>query len=551
MRKLNNKYTKLVLVPIAIVLIAMASPTERYFEIAKNLDIFATLFKEVNAYYVDEIQPDDLIKTGIDAMLSSLDPYTNYIPEEEIESFRTLTTGQYAGIGALIGRVNNKTVITMPYEGFAAFKAGLKIGDELIQIDDTIVKGKSISEISSLLKGQANTSVKIQIGRLGQEQPLTFEFKREKIKVGNVPYADLVSNETGYIKLEDFTPGAGKEVASALKELKKKGAKSIILDLRDNPGGLLNEAVNVANVFVGKNREVVSTKGKLKEWNKTYKTLNNPVDVDIPLVVLTSGGSASAAEIVAGVIQDYDRGVLIGSRTFGKGLVQTTRPLTYNSQLKVTTAKYYIPSGRCIQALDYSNRKEDGTVSRIADSLRQEFKTKSGRLVYDGGGLSPDIDIPVQYYAPITFSLVSKGLIFEYANVYSSRNKESVSARDFQLTEKEYADFTNWLGDKEYDYTTKVESNLIKLEESAKKEKYFEDIESQLEELKNKVKHNREKDLVRFREEIEQSLKEEIVARQFLEKGSIEASFNKDEGLNKSIEILADHKEYLKILRHN
>lgn len=549
MYKFNNRILKLLAIPLTITLVAFVAPTERYFEIAKNLDIFATLFKEVNAYYVDEVEPDALIRTGIDAMLSSLDPYTNYIPEEELESFRSLTTGQYAGIGALIGKIENKTVITMPYDGFAAYKAGLRIGDELISIDGVSTEGKSVSAISSMLKGQANTQVKIKVKRTGNSELLTFEFKREKIRVGNVPYYGLVAQEVGYIKLEDFTPGAGKEVASALKEIKKNGAKSVILDLRDNPGGLLNEAVNVANVFISKNREVVSTKGKVKDWNKTYKTLNNPIDAQIPLVVLTSGGSASAAEIVAGVIQDYDRGVLLGNRTFGKGLVQTTRPLTYNSQLKVTTAKYYIPSGRCIQALDYSNRSEDGTVNRIADSLKVEFKTKNGRSVYDGGGLSPDITIPVQYYAPITASLISKGLIFNYANVFASKNKSITLPKEFKLSDKQYQEFKNWLEDKAYDYTTKVERDLVKLEESAKKEKYFEDIEQQLKGLKDKMKHNKESDLIKFSEEIKQALEEEISARYFLEKGAIQASFKQDMDLKQSIEILEDEKNYKSILK--
>lgn len=535
---------------LAVTLVSFTAPTERYFEIAKNLDIFATLFKEVNAYYVDEVDPDKMIRTGIDAMLASLDPYTNYIPEDEIESFRTMTTGQYAGIGALIGTVNNKTVITMPYEGFAAYNAGLRIGDELVSIDGKDVSGKSVSDISTLLKGQAKTEVEIQVRRYGHDEPLKFTFKREKITVSNVPYFGMVSGNVGYVKLEDFTMDAGREVAKAVENLKDEGAKNIILDLRDNPGGLLSEAVNVANIFIPKNKEVVSTKGKVEEWNKVYKTLNQPVDTDIPLVILTNGGSASASEIVAGVIQDYDRGVLIGSRTFGKGLVQTTRPLTYNAQLKVTTAKYYIPSGRCIQELDYTHRDEDGTVHEIADSLKMEFKTASGRSVYDGGGLDPDVKVRSEYYAPITVSLLSKGLIFQYATIYASKKESIPAAATFHLTDAEYDNFKQWLASKDYDYTTKVEEELAELEKSSKKEKYFDDIEDQLKALEKKVQHNKEQDLVKFKEEVKQALQEEIASRYYLQKGTIQAALPNDEDVQKAIELFNNPENYKHLLSH-
>lgn len=533
---------------VSAIALSFTAPAERYFEIAKNLDIFATLFKEVNAYYVDEIEPDKLIRTGIDAMLSSLDPYTNYIPEDEIESFRTLTTGQYAGIGALIGNLNGKVVITMPYEKFAANRAGLKIGDELISVNDINVQGKTVPEISALLKGQARTKVKVQVKRFSEPEPLTFEFTREKISLGNVPYFGMVEESVGYIKLEDFTPGAGKEVANALKELKSEGAESVILDLRSNPGGLLSEAVNVSNIFIPKNKEVVSTKGKVIEWNKTYKTLNNPVDTQISLVVLINGGSASASEIVSGVVQDYDRGLLVGSKTFGKGLVQTTRPLTYNSQLKVTTAKYYIPSGRCIQALDYTHRNEDGSVDKFADSLKTEFRTRKGRLVYDGAGLDPDVAVGGEYLSPITISLVSKGLVFNYATEFYYRQKERINAPTFKLSQADFDDFKKWLKDKDYDYTTSVEKTLEQLEKSAKEEKYYDDISSELKQLRSEVLHNKESDLETFKTEIMQILREEIVSRQFLVKGSIQASFESDKNIQTALKLLKDRNEYNKYL---
>jgi len=551
MKRNRNKLVILSVLLAAIFIVAATKPGERYFLIAKNLDIFATLFKEVNAYYVDEVEPDQLIRTGIDSMLSSLDPYTNYIPEEDIESFRTMTTGQYAGIGALIGKVKKRVLITMPYEGFAAYKAGLKVGDELLQVDGVDVSGKSTADISGLLKGPVHTDVEVTIKRYGIEEPLKITITRENITVNNVPYFGLIAPRVGYIKLEDFTTKAGEEVEQAVIKLKEQGAEGVILDLRNNPGGLLSEAVNVANVFIPKNKEVVSTKGKVEEWNKTYKTLNRPVDTDIQLVVLANGGSASASEIVSGTIQDYDRGILIGTNTFGKGLVQTTRPLPYNSQLKVTTAKYYIPSGRCIQALDYTHRNNDGSVSRVPDSLKVKFKTAKGRIVYDGEGLSPDIGVPDKKYAPITATLITKGLIFDFATEYASSNPKPENIQDFEINEATYADFKTWLKGKDYDYTTLVEHNIRELIESAHEEKYYNDIKEQLEELREEVAHNKEYDLSHFKEDIKEELREEILSRYYNRKGSIISSFKKDEQVQKAIEVLQDKKLYNKTLSLN
>ncbi len=549
MKKL--KYTLLSVVVIVLVSVAAVAPNSKYFEIAKNLDIFATLFKEVNAYYVDEVDPDKLIRTGIDAMLYSLDPYTNYIPEEDIESFRTMTTGQYAGIGAYIGKINGRNIITMPYEGFPAYKAGLQIGDELIEVDGVNIEGFDISQISSLLKGQAKTKVIVTIQRYGEPEPLQVEIQRQKITVDNVPYFGIFSSNVGYIKLEDFTTNAGKEVEAALNTLKKQGAESIILDVRDNPGGLLSEAVNVSNIFIPKGKEVVSTKGKVEEWNKKYKTLNTPTDIRIPLVVMANAGSASASEIVSGVIQDYDRGVLVGSKTFGKGLVQTTRPLTYNSQLKVTTAKYYIPSGRCIQALDYKNRNEDGSVDKFADSLKNEYKTKNGRKVFDGEGLSPDINVPESNLAPITTALITKGLIFNFATHYASIKPSISKPSDFSISDDDYQMFKTWLKDKDYDYTTDVERSLEELTTSAKEEKYFTDIENQLRLLQKSITHSKEQDLITFRDEISQFLEQEIVSRYYLEKGRIQSTLKDDTQLLKAVEILQNQDLYRQILNSN
>ncbi len=524
------------------------NPNERYFEITRNLDIFSTLFKEVNAYYVDEINPNKLIKTGIDAMLASLDPYTNYIPEDDIEDYRTMTTGQYGGIGAIIGHRNGKNVIMMPYEGFPAHKAGLRIGDELLKVDDVDVVDKNTSEISQLLKGQANTKLKVTIKRYGADEPIDLDITREKIKINNVPYSGMVNEDIGYIKLSDFTTGAGKEVKKSLEKLKKQGATKIILDLRNNPGGLLNEAVNVSNVFINQGSEVVSTKGKVTDWNKTYKALNQPTDIEIPVVVLTSRRSASAAEIVSGVIQDYDRGVLVGERTFGKGLVQATRPLTYNSQLKITTAKYYIPSGRCIQAINYSQRNKDGSVGVIPDSLKSAFTTQNGRKVFDGGGVDPDYEVGPLPLAPITVSLITHGFIFEYALKYHYEHETIASAKDFNLSDEEFNAFVEWLQGKEYDYTTKVEKTIETLTKYAKTEKYYDKIKAEIKDLESRVMHNKEQDLIEFASEVKNVLEERITEHYYLVKGNFESSFDNDIQIQSAVEILQDTERFKSLL---
>lgn len=539
-----------VVVTISIVgFVAFRGPGDQYFAIAKNLDIFATLYKEVNTYYVDEVNPNKLMKIGIDAMLKSLDPYTNYIPEDDIEDYRTMTTGQYGGIGAVIGKRGGKNLVLMPYRGFPAEKSGLKIGDELLEVDGIDVTDKNVTEISKLLKGQANTDLTLTIKRYGEEYTLPVTMKRERITVDNVPYSGMVTEDVGYIKLSNFTTGAGREVEKALVRLKEEGAKKIVFDLRGNPGGLLSESVNVSNVFVPKGSEIVSTKGKVKDWNKTYRAPHNPVDTDIPLVVLTSSRSASAAEIVSGVVQDYDRGVLVGEKTFGKGLVQATRPLTYNSQLKVTTAKYYTPSGRCIQAIDYSHRGEDGSVGRVPDSLRNAFETKSGRVVYDGGGVNPDVKVKPGRLAPITVSLITKNLIFDFATKYYFEHPKAPESKTFEISEADYDSFMTWLSDKDYDYVTEVEQTIDDLTEISKDEKYYENIKEQIALLRTQVQHNKEKDLGKFKDEIKESLEEEIVARYHLSDGKIEASFDDDATLQAAISVLNDSKRYKKLLQ--
>jgi carboxyl-terminal processing protease len=527
---------------------AFRTPAEKYFDIAKSLDIYATLFKEVNAYYVDEVEPQKLVRKSIDGMLESLDPYTDYIPEDEVESFRITTTGQYGGIGALINIINKKTVITHPYRNFPAFRAGLKVGDEILAVDGKAVAGKTTSEISALLKGQPKTEVEIKIKRYGQKEEQTFKIRREKINVTNLTYYGMIDAETGYMKLDDFTPGASREVSDAVTKLKSKGAKRLILDLRDNPGGLLHEAINIVSLFIPKGEEVVSTKGKVQEWNKVYNTLNNPVDTEIPLAVLVSEGSASASEIVAGSLQDYDRAVLVGRKTFGKGLVQTTRPLAYNSQLKVTTAKYYIPSGRCIQALDYTHRRADGTVDRFADSLKSEFKTQNGRKVYDGGGLDPDVVVEDQYLGTITSGLVSAGLVFEFANRYHHEHPEQPDLKTFKLSDQEYEKFIQLLKDSKFTYTTPLERNTKQLIEAAKQEKYYPELEIHLNALKSRIENGKSDDLVRFRAEIKQVLEEQIAFNYGLHEGQAEVSLKHDNAVVAAQRILQDRTLYAKTL---
>jgi carboxyl-terminal processing protease len=543
----KNKWILLTLA-VAVVSFAFTKPAERYFEIAKSLDIFATLFKEVNAYYVDDVEPKKLIRSGIDDMLESLDPYTTYIPEEELENFRVLTTGQYAGIGALINVINGKTVITHPYKNFPAYQAGIRVGDEIIAINGKNMAGKPPGEITSHLKGQARTEVELKVKRAGAGE-LTFKIKREKISISNISYFGMVGTSgVGYIKLDEFTPGAAKEVSEAVQSLKAQGAKKLILDLRDNLGGLMHEGINIVNLFIARNLEVVSTKGKVKEWNKTYSTLNHPLDTAIPLTVLVSESSASAAEIVSGSLQDYDRAVLVGQKTFGKGLVQTTRQLSYGAELKVTVAKYYIPSGRCIQALDYTHRNADGSVSKFADSLRTEFKTKGGRKVLDGNGIDPDISTEDEYLNAVTSALIQHGLVFEYASKYCGEHPGKPDFKTFKLSDADYTKFTDWLKTQKFTYTSGLETNTIELIKAAREERYYPEIESQLNDLKKRIENNKATDLVRFKKEISEVLEQQIAFHYALAEGEAAVTLSRDKTIAEAVKILNDSNRYKAIL---
>ncbi len=518
---------------------------DKNFQIAKNLDIYYTLFRELNLFYVDEVDPNKLVKTSIEKMLESLDPYTNYIPEDDMEDFKFMTTGEYAGIGALISKQNGKIVIAEPYEGFPAQKSGLRAGDVLLEVAGKSTEKLSTEDVSNLLKGPAAKPVVVKIQRYGQKKPMEIQIVREKIQIDPVSYYGMLDKETGYIRLSNFTVDCAERVKMALIELKEKqGAKSLVLDLRSNPGGLLNEAVRITNLFIPKGKEIVSTKGKVKQWDKVYSATENPVDTVMPIAVLVNRGSASASEIVTGAIQDLDRGIIIGTRTFGKGLVQTTRDLSYNAKLKVTTAKYYIPSGRCIQALDYSHRNEDGSVGVIPDSLISKYTTKKGRIVFDGGGVVPDISISDEILSNLSANLVAKSVIFDYATCFNSKTEKIASPEEFTITPEIYADFIQFVKSQNFKYESKTEEELDNLLDVAKREKYYDLSKDEFEKLKAKLGHNLDQDMEHFKKEISELLTDEIVSRYYYQKGAIKAALRDDQDITKAKEVLHNQADY-------
>jgi carboxyl-terminal processing protease len=547
---MKNRISKIVLiVGLAISSVISVGYVDSYFEVSKNLDIFATLFRELNIYYVDDSDPGKLMKTGIDAMLKSLDPYTNYIPESNIEDYKMMTTGQYGGIGALIQKQGDYVIISEPYEGFGAFKAGLIAGDKILEVDGKSVKGKTTTDIREFLLGQPGTSIELKIERPGTDEPFLKKVTREEVKIKDVPYFAMVSDSVGYIKLTGFTETASAEVKEAFNKLKEENMQSLVLDLRGNGGGLLKEAVAIVNFFVPKGTPIVDTKGKIKDWDKSYVATLNPLDMDIPVVVLIDGGSASASEIVSGSLQDNDRAVVLGTQSFGKGLVQSVRPLSYNSKLKVTVAKYYTPSGRCIQKLDYSHRDDEGKVNEIADSLITEFKTiHNKRPVFDGKGISPDVEIEREAISDISVSLLTKSLFFNFATEYRLKHETITPAKEFKLSDEDYNSFVEFLSDKDYAYTTESEDLLASLEKTTKEEKYFEDVKAEYEQLKQKLNHHKNDDLNTFKNEISKILETEIVGRYYYQKGQIEISLKRDTTLNEAIKTLGDRNLYNSIL---
>ncbi len=527
--------------------IRAVAPGDNFFEVSKNLEIFATLYKELNLYYVDETQPGDLMKTGIDAMLESLDPYTNYITESNIEDYRFMTTGQYGGIGSLIRSIDGDVYISEPYENSPAQKSGLRAGDKILMIDGTDIRDKDQEEISSLLKGQSGTGLKVTYERFGMINDV--EITREEIKIPDVPYYGMLDAEVGYISLNSFTQTASKEVREAFLELRdKQGMKKLIFDLRGNGGGLLREAINIVNFFVPKGQEVVRTKGKISEWDRTHVALNEPLDLEMPLVILVDQGSASASEIVSGSIQDLDRGVVVGNTTFGKGLVQQTKDLQYNSKLKLTVAKYYIPSGRCIQKLDYSQKTEDGKVEEVPDSLLKKFETKGGRVVMDGRGIEPDVKVDNGEIPHVVISLLTENLFFKYANDYAKDRETIADAADFELTDAEYSDFVNYLEGKNYSYTTDTEKEFEKLVTVAKDEKYYGITEEAFKQMEAAISSKKNNDLEIFRGDIEPILENEIVSRYYYQKGRIQNSLAEDPAIDSAMTIFANTQKYSQIL---
>ncbi len=525
----------------------LSTQETRDFRIAKNLDIFLTLFRELNTFYVDELTPDKLVKTGIDNMLKTLDPYTVYYPESEGDEVAFMTTGKYGGIGSLVRGGGEYVVISLVYKGFPADLAGIKTGDILKKVDGVSLKGVDTDVVSEKLKGNPGTLINLTIERNGKE--MDFAVKREKIVVPTVPYYGIIDPGTGYIRFTSFTQNSTDDVRKALIELKNKNARQIILDLRGNPGGLLTEAVEIVNLFVGSGNEIVSTKGKVKQFDESFKTTKSAVDEKIPLAVLINRGSASASEIVAGAVQDLDRGIIVGQRSYGKGLVQITRPLSYNTQLKVTTAKYYIPSGRCIQALDFSHPNEDGSVGIIPDSLISEFKTRNGRVVKDGGGITPDIEIAPEQLSQITTELFYRNYIFDFANVYYWMHPGIKTVENFKFTDQDFTDFKNYLAGRKFSYRTITEITLNELIANAKKEKYYDTHKEIFTELQKELNHTLDNDLNTFRSEITGLLEDEILGRYFYEEGAIAWTIKTDEQVLKAVEILNKSQDYNSILQ--
>ena len=516
----------------------------RNFEIAKNLEIYYSLFRELNMFYVDDVNPNNLVKTSIDEMLESLDPYTNFISEDQMEDFRFMTTGEYAGIGALIGKQNDKIVISEPYEGFPAQKFGLKAGDIILKVEDKSTDDMTVEDVSNMLKGAAKKPVRLSILRPGNNKPFEINVVREKIVIDAIPYYGMVDDKTAYIRLSNFTANSGDGVKKAFLELKKNNPEALILDMRSNPGGLLQEAVKIVNLFVPKGEEIVSTRGKVKQWDRTYTATANPVDTTIRIAVLTNRMSASASEIVAGAMQDLDRGIVVGSRTFGKGLVQTTRDLSYNTKLKVTTAKYYTPSGRCIQSLDYTHRNEDGSVGNVPDSLITEFYTKKGRTVYDGGGIIPDVVLDPEQLSNLSAALYANFLIFDYATKFANENESIAQPEEFKVTDEIFNDFKAYIKGKDFSYESRSEQLLKELKETAQKEKYYELASDEFEAMMEKLHPDAEKDMTIFSDEIKSLLKGEIVSRYYYQKGAIRASINEDEVITKALQELKSPMSY-------
>ena len=540
--------TTLLLVVGVVVFFSFKSGDSRSFQIAKNLDIFNSIVKELDMFYVDTIDPNKTIRGGIDAMLYSLDPYTEYYPEDDQTELEQMLKNSYGGIGSII-RYDPKlkhTVIAEPYEGMPAAKAGLKAGDVRLEIDGKDLTGNT--NVAEMLRGQAGTGFKLKVQRPGVENPLMFDIVRRSVQLPLIPYYDMLDNNIGYINLSTFSGNPSKEFKQAFLDLKKRGITSLVIDLRNNGGGLLDEAVEIANFFLPRGKTLVTTKGKIKQASNTYKTLREPLDLEIPLVVLVNSGTASSSEILAGSLQDPDRAVLIGNRTFGKGLVQTTRPLPYGGTMKLTTSKYYIPSGRCVQAIDYKHRNEDGSVGRIPDSLTTVFYTAAGREVRDGGGVTPDIVVKQDKLPNILFYLVNDNLIFNYATEYCLKHPAIPVPQDFKVTDADYADFKAMVKKADFKYDQQTEKMLKSLKEMAEFEGYLTDASDEFKALEKKLSHNLDRDLDHFSKDIKEMIAIEIIKRYYYQRGSIIQQLKDDDDLKEAVKVLGDLTRYKKML---
>lgn len=516
------------------------------FEIAKNLEIFSNIYRELNSYYVDDLDPEYLMETGANAMLKSLDPYTTYIPADEVAQFKSSITGKYGGVGASIVQGKNHVLISLPYEGGPAQLAGLKAGDKMLEIDGVSVKGSTVRQVSNKMRGSSNSTVQVKVERINTKNPLEFSMKRQEIKISNTPYFDILDESIAYIVLSSFTENAGKNVAKALQTLKaQKDLKGVVLDLRGNSGGLLTEAVNVANVFLKKGAKVVQIKGREKERQQLFRTLNQPIDSEIPVCVLIDNNSASAAEIVAGALQDLDRGVIIGQRSFGKGLVQNTRDLSFGAKVKLTTARYYIPSGRCIQSLQYKN----GKAINIPDSLKSPFFTASGRKVFDGGGVNPDVLIENESFLTILKDLRKELYLFDFASIYASKHPTIVSASSFRLTDQDFKDFLNFLEEKGYRYQTETEKILDALQKQSSKESFAQTIQPALDQIKQKLKESSKDALMVYKDSFLYVLQRFIAGRYHYRKGAYQAGIAFDDELERAVTMLTGLQNYQQILQ--
>jgi len=546
-----NKYKRQLWIGAVLVLaITTFSFKDDLFQLSKNLDVFASVYKEVNINYVDDINSSKMIKTGVDAMLDGLDPYTEFVPENEIEDYKLhYVSTQYGGIGAGIFLRNSKVYVSDVFSGFPAAKADIRPGDQLLKINDIALDGKNNDQVSLLLKGAKGANIKLLVKRGTDTNPVEKNLVRDEIKQPNVSYSGMVDGNMGYIKLDKFLENSADEVTNALATIKKNNPNGIILDLRSNGGGILQEAVKIVNLFVPKDVEVVSQKGKIKEKNFTYNTMSAPMEPNLPLVVLVNNHSASASEIVAGSLQDLDRAIIIGQRSYGKGLVQQTFNLPYNSLVKITIAKYYVPSGRCIQEMDYTHRKDDGSVVKVADSLIHEFKTKNGRSVYDGSGIYPDVFVKQDRFANITQALVGKLFVFDFANNYRNTHPSIEPSKKFSLSDADYADFVKFLDGKNYSYNTASEKMLASLKTEATKEKQFGEIQTEYDALKAKMAASKKNDLQLHKDEIKQVLENEVAGRYYYEKGRYETNFKYDKELAQAVKVMQDKEMIAQILK--